>query len=74
MADRVGAASRFAVVLVQCGERLFYPGNRIVKVSPQPRLDGNRARRAAVIRVRIQATVIRRAPQVMSRSPAGGAA
>ncbi|RYG28467.1 MAG: conjugal transfer protein TraS, partial [Burkholderiales bacterium] len=26
-------------VLVQWGERLFYPGNRIVKSSPLPRLD-----------------------------------
>jgi hypothetical protein len=59
-------------VLVQWGERLFYPGNRIVKVAPQPRLVGNLARRAAVIRARIQATVVRRAPQVMVKVTGGG--
>jgi hypothetical protein len=26
-------------VLIQWGDRLFYPGNRVVKVKPQPRLD-----------------------------------
>ena len=49
-------------VLVQWGDRLFYPGNRIVKAREQPRL-GARSR-AAAIRQRIAATV-RRAPQVM---------
>src|SRR5436190_1874874 len=58
-------------VLVQWGERLFYPGNRIVKVAPQPRLAGNLAKRAAAIRQRIQATV-RRAPQVMVKVTGGG--
>lgn len=27
-------------VLVQWGDRLFYPGNRVVQVEPQPRLWG----------------------------------
>jgi hypothetical protein len=58
-------------VLAQWGERLFYPGNRIVKGAPQPRLAGNLAQRAAAIRERIQATV-RRAPQVMVKVTGGG--
>ena len=59
-------------ILVQWGERLFYPGNRIVKVAPQPHLVGNLAQRAAVIRRRIQATAVRRAPQVMVKVTGGG--
>ena len=34
-------------VLVQWGERLFYPGNRIVKVAPQPKLPAQLARQRA---------------------------
>ena len=53
-------------VLIQWGDRLFYPGNRVVKVKPQPKLAGGAAtQRAAAIRERIEATVVRRAPQVM---------
>ncbi|MEO8527124.1 MAG: conjugal transfer protein TraS [Caldimonas sp.] len=60
-------------VLVQWGDRLFYPGNRIVKERRQPRLAGNLLRdRAAVIRARIEATVVRRAPQVMVKVTGGG--
>ena len=60
-------------VLVQWGERLFYPGNRIVKVQPQPRLPATLLRqRAAAIRARIEATVVRRAPQVMVKVTGGG--
>jgi hypothetical protein len=60
-------------VLIQWGDRLFYPGNRVVKVKPQPRLDGNAQRqRAAAIRERIEATVVRRAPQVMVKVTGGG--
>ncbi len=57
--------SKIDGALVQWGERLFYPHNRIVKVAPQPRLLGSLAQRAAIIRSRIEATVVRRAPQVM---------
>ena len=32
--------SKIDGVLVQWGERLFYPHNRIVKVAPPPRLSG----------------------------------
>jgi len=60
-------------VLIQWGDRLFYPGNRVVKVKPQPRLGANAARhRAAAIRERIEATVMRRAPQVMVKVTGGG--
>jgi hypothetical protein len=55
-------------VLVQWGERLFYPRNRIVKEST-PRLHGQS--RARAIRSRIEATV-RRAPQVMVKVTGGG--
>jgi hypothetical protein len=55
-------------VLVQWGERLFYPRNRIVKAWT-PRLHGQS--RAMVIRSRIEATV-RRATQVMVKVTGGG--
>lgn len=60
-------------ILITWGDRLFYPGNRVVKVRPQPRLTGEAARqRAAAIRKRIEATVVRRAPQVMVKVTGGG--
>ncbi len=60
-------------VLIQWGDRLFYPGNRVVKTKPQPKLSGLAARqRAAAIRARIEATVVRRAPQVMVKVTGGG--
>jgi hypothetical protein len=60
-------------VLVQWGDRLFYPGNRIVKAGSQPRLHGGTDRdRAADIRARIAATVARRASQVMVKVTGGG--
>ncbi|MDO9203585.1 MAG: conjugal transfer protein TraS [Hydrogenophaga sp.] len=60
-------------VLIQWGDRLFYPGNRVVKVKPQPRLgDGGMRHRADAIRKRIEATVVKRAPQVMVKVTGGG--
>jgi Relaxase/Mobilisation nuclease domain len=60
-------------VLIQWGDRLFYPGNRIVKTRQQPKLGALAARqRAAAIRERIEATVVRRAPQVMVKVTGGG--
>jgi hypothetical protein len=56
-------------ILIQWGDRLFYPGNRIVKAHT-PRLRPG-ASRAQVIRSRIEATV-RRAPQVMVKVTGGG--
>jgi hypothetical protein len=55
-------------VLIEWGERLFYPRNRIVKAWT-PRLHGQT--RATAIRSRIEATV-RRAPQVMVKVTGGG--
>lgn len=60
-------------MLITWGDRLFYPGSRVVKGTPQPRLAGEAARqRAAAIRKRIEATVVRRAPQVMVKVTGGG--
>jgi Relaxase/Mobilisation nuclease domain len=60
-------------VLITWGDRLFYPGNRIVKAKPQPKLNADSARqRAAAIRERIEAAVVRRAPQVMVKVTGGG--
>ncbi|MFG6431865.1 relaxase/mobilization nuclease domain-containing protein [Roseateles sp. LYH14W] len=53
--------------LVQWGDRLFYPSNRIVPADPPPKLRA----RAVAIRQRI-ATVVRRAPQVIVRVTGGG--
>ena len=59
-------------VLVQWGERLFFPRNRIVKANPTPRLDTLMRRKAAVIRKRIQALAVRRAPEVIVKIAGGG--
>ena len=59
-------------VLVQWGERLFYPASRIVKPDTTPRLNSPNRSSAAVIRQRIAATVARRAPQVMVKVTGGG--
>lgn len=59
-------------VLVQWGERLFYPDNRIVRPMPPARLDALTRRKAAVLRGRIAATVSRRMPQVMVKVTGGG--
>lgn len=60
-------------VLVQWGDRLFYPSNRIVKARPLPRLgDASTHHRADAIRRRIEATVVKRAPQVMVKVTGGG--
>lgn len=60
-------------ILITWGDRLFYPGNRIVQVRPQPKLGASAAhQRANAIRQRIEATVVRRAPQVMVKVTGGG--
>jgi hypothetical protein len=59
-------------VLVQWGERLFYPPSRIVKAAATPRLGTLARRQAAVIRRRIEATVARRSVQVMVKVTGGG--
>jgi hypothetical protein len=60
-------------VLIQWADRLFYPGNRIVRSGPPPRLNALAARqRAATLRQRIEATVVRHVPQVMVKVTGGG--
>ena len=60
-------------VLVQWGDRLFYAGNRRVPVQPGgPRSGSGLRERAAAIRQRIEATAVRRAPQVMVKVTGGG--
>lgn len=60
-------------VLVLWGDRLFYPGNRMVRDRPTPRLSAHAThRRSDEIRARIEATVVRRAPQVMVKVTGGG--
>lgn len=59
-------------LLVQWGDRLFYPSNRM-KTSRTPVLgDAAIGQRAQVLRQRIRATVERRAPQVMVKVTGGG--
>lgn len=59
-------------VLVLWGDRLFYPGNRIVKAAPPARVGAGTSLRAAAIRRRIEAAVAGRAPQVMVKVARGG--
>jgi len=66
------APSTIDAVLVQWGERLFYPGNRIVRSAHTPRLTAlSVGQRATAVRARLEATV-RRAPQVMVKVTGGG--
>lgn len=59
-------------LLVQWGDRLFYPSNRM-KASRTPVLgDAAIGQRAQVLRQRIRATVERRAPQVLVKVTGGG--
>ena len=64
--------TRVDTVLVQWGERLFYPHNRIVSPDPPPWLRGSLHERAESVRRRIEATVIRQAPQVIVKVSGGG--
>jgi hypothetical protein len=60
----MSAPSAVDTALVEWGERLFYPGNRIVRSAHTPRLTAlSIGHRAAVVRARLEATVLRRAPQ-----------
>ena len=69
----MSAPSPVDAALVEWGERLFYPGNRIVKSAGTPRLTAlSVGRRAAAVRARLEATVLRRAPQVMVKVTGGG--
>ena len=59
-------------VLVQWGERLFYPASRLVRVRTPKLSGGGVQERAHAIRQRIHAIVVRRAPQVMVKVTGGG--
>jgi hypothetical protein len=73
MPDHPNRAPDIDGVLIQWGDRLFYPSNRIVKSQPAPKLNAIAAsQRAAAIRERIAATVVRRALQVMVKVTGGG--
>jgi len=64
--------NRIDGVLVEWGDRLFYGPNRMVR-SRTPRLtDAGLHGRADALRRRIQAIVVRRAPQVMVKVTGGG--
>lgn len=68
----MGAGAAVDGIIVQWGERLFYPSNRTIKPAQTPRLDTMTRRKAAVIRRRIDVTVGGRAPQVMVKVTGGG--
>jgi hypothetical protein len=59
-------------LLVQWGNRLFYPGNRIVGSPPAVLSGAGLQDRARAIRARLHATVVRGAPQVMVKVTGGG--
>ena len=59
-------------ILVQWGDRLFYPGNRIVRSPGAVRGPGALHDRARAIRQHLHATVVRGAPQVMVKVTGGG--
>ncbi len=59
-------------LLVQWGDRLFYPSNRMTASRTPVLTEAAVRQRAQVLRQRIRATVARRAPQVMVKVTGGG--
>ncbi|MES3012329.1 MAG: relaxase/mobilization nuclease domain-containing protein [Pseudomonadota bacterium] len=59
-------------LLVQWGDRLFYPSNRMMASRTPVLTEAALRQRAQVLRQRIRATVQRRAPQVMVKVTGGG--
>jgi hypothetical protein len=59
-------------ILVKWGDRLFYPGSRVVGTRTPRLRNASLAERARTLRQRIHATVVRRAPQVMVKVSGGG--
>jgi hypothetical protein len=59
-------------LLVQWGDLLFYPGNRIVRLPPAVLSGAGLHDRARAIRARLHATVVRGAPQVVVKVTGGG--
>ena len=59
-------------VLVQWGDRLFYPANRVVRARTPKLAGAGIQERAHAIRQRIHAIMVRHAPQVMVKVTGGG--
>ena len=59
-------------LLVQWGDRLFYPSNRMTASRTPVLTEAAVRQRAQALRQRIRATVQRRAPQVMVKVTGGG--
>ena len=59
-------------LLVQWGDRLFYTSNRLTTSRTPVLTDAAVRQRAQVLRQRIRATVVQRAPQVMVKVTGGG--
>ena len=59
-------------LLVQWGDRLFYPSNRMTASRTPVLTEAAVRQRAQALRQRIRATVVRRAPQVMIKVTGGG--
>lgn len=59
-------------VLVRWGDRLFYPGNRVVHSRTPHLRTPSTSEHARALRQRIHATVVLRAPQVMVKVTGGG--
>lgn len=59
-------------LLVQWGDRLFYPSNRMTASRTPVLTEAAIRQRALALRQRIRATVVRRAPQVMVKVTGGG--
>jgi hypothetical protein len=59
-------------LLVQWGDRLFYPGNRLVRSRPAVLSGAGLHDRARAIRARLHAIVVRGAPQVMVKVTGSG--
>lgn len=69
----MSTVNRIDDLLVQWGDRLFYPPNHMVRGTSTPKLTAlSTHERAALMRERIGATVVRRAPQVMVKVTGGG--
>ena len=59
-------------LLLQWGDRLFYPSNRMTASRTPVLTEAAIRQRAQALRQRIRATVVRRAPQVMVKVTGGG--
>jgi hypothetical protein len=73
--NRLSTTNPYSIdgVLVQWGDRLFYPNNRVVRPHRELRLRAlSMSQCAATIRQRIASTIVRRSPQIMVKVTGGG--